>query len=133
MLKQTQEHTLLVWALAFFLVENVDESNLESNFTSTVLQTALNQLSQTNVTSIQNAVLKVRQEQFLQCRFCSVYFQGLERILIVKKGLSIALDKQVLNVALEKLKNNNSNIALPGLQLLLSYTYTGMHFFLRSL
>lgn len=60
-LKQTQEHTLLVWALVFFLVENIDESNLEANFTSTVLQTALNQLLQTNITSIHNAVLKVKQ------------------------------------------------------------------------
>lgn len=58
---QTQEHTLLVWSLAFFLIENVDESHLGANFTTTVIQGALSQIAQNNTTSnkVHGAILKV--------------------------------------------------------------------------
>lgn len=59
-LKQTQEHTLLMWALAFYLIENIEEVHLEANFTDKVLQAALQQLLETDTTfCIHNAVLKV--------------------------------------------------------------------------
>lgn len=56
-----QEHTLLVWSLAFFLLENIDESHLSANFTATVLQGALTQIAQANTISntIHGAILKV--------------------------------------------------------------------------
>lgn len=108
-LKQSQEHTLLVWALAFYLIENLDETHFEQNFTEIILQAALSQLLDDDITFyIHNAILK-----------------GLERIVIVKKTIFDKLNKHILNLALEKIKNPNPNIALPGLQLLISYMYTG--------
>lgn len=60
-LKQTQEYTLLMWALAFYLMENIDEIHFELNFVESVLQAALNQLLDAETTThIHNAVLKVR-------------------------------------------------------------------------
>lgn len=109
-MKQTQEHTLLVWALAFYLIENIDEMHLEQNFTDGVLQAALCQLLDNDTTFyIHNAILK-----------------GLERIVITNKTIFNKLNKHILNLALEKIKNPNPNIALPGLQLLISYMYTGL-------
>lgn len=98
-----------MWALAFYLIENVEETHLEQNFTESILQAALNQLLDADTTFyIHSAVLK-----------------GLERILIVNKNIFSKLNKHVLNLALEKIKNPNPNVALPGLQLLVSYMYTG--------
>lgn len=108
-LKQTQEHTLLLWALAFYLVENIEEAHLDQNFTESVLQAALHQLLDGDTTFyIHSAILK-----------------GLERMVIVNKTTSYKFSKHILNLALEKIKNSNPNIALPGLQLLISYLYTG--------
>lgn len=108
-LKQTEEHTLLVWAIAFYLIENVEEANLEQNFIDNILQAAFEILLDADITFlIHNAILK-----------------GVERVLIVNKQIINKYNKHVLNLALEKIKNSNPNIALPGLQLLMSYLYTG--------
>lgn len=49
-----------MWALAFYLIENIDEIHLEANFIESVLQAALQQLLEVDTTFyIHNAVLKV--------------------------------------------------------------------------
>lgn len=96
-----------MWALAFYLIENIEEVHLEANFSENVLQAALQQLLETDTTfCIHNAVLK-----------------GLERILIVNTNIFHKINKHVLNLALEKIKSANPNVALPGVQLLASYMY----------
>lgn len=51
---------MLVWALAFYLIENIEETHLEAGLAENVLQAALNQLLDLDtVFSIHNAILKV--------------------------------------------------------------------------
>lgn len=50
-------------------------------------------------------------------------FKGLERVLIIKNNIFNKINKHVLNLALEKIKSPNPNVALPGVQLLVSYMY----------
>lgn len=95
-----------MWAMAFFLLENVEEQITDTDIAPSVLQVALNLLSQHSIPlAIHNSLM-----------------QGLER-LIVKKCISGKVMDQITNIALEKLKNNNPNYALPGLQLLLTCMY----------
>lgn len=53
-------------------------------------------------------------------------FQGLERLLIIKKTSMIEpYGKQYLKLALDKMKSDNPTVAIMATQLLLSYLYTG--------
>lgn len=53
-------------------------------------------------------------------------FQGLERLLILKKTTVIdSYGKLYLKLVLEKLKSDNPTVAIMATQLLISYLYTG--------
>ncbi|KAJ8959892.1 hypothetical protein NQ318_011628 [Aromia moschata] len=82
-LKKSQEHSVLVWSLAFYLMENVDEVNMEQ-------------------------------------KLC-----GVTEIIDCKKSLLIEkVGKQILKLALDKMRCDNPTTAILGMQLLLSYMYT---------
>lgn len=116
-LKKSQEHTTLVWSLALYLVENVEEIHMEHSFVTTVLNTAFNTLQSKVATWLHNIVMK-----------------GLERLLIIKKSLLLEnFGKSFLKLALEKMKSNNPTVAILGTQFLLSYMYTDCVNYLQSI
>ncbi|CAH1990108.1 unnamed protein product [Acanthoscelides obtectus] len=106
-LKKSQEHSSLVWSLAFYLLENVDERNLDQNFVATTISTAFSILAGSS-DLLHVAIIK-----------------GLERLLVVKSTNYLEkFGKQYSKLALEMMKHDNPSIALLGTQLLLSYMYT---------
>ncbi|XP_008191527.2 huntingtin [Tribolium castaneum] len=107
-LKRSQEHTILVWTLGFFIVENIEETHLESNFISNVLSTAF------------TVLLQQKPPNNLQI----ILMKALERLVIFKPTLTKGISKQIMSLALEKTKTENPNVSILGLQLLLSYMYT---------
>ncbi|KAJ8928269.1 hypothetical protein NQ314_019220 [Rhamnusium bicolor] len=111
-LKKSQEHSSLVWSLSFYLIENVEEVHMEQNFVMNTLTTAFTFLNVRSTNPLYHAIIK-----------------GLERLLLVKKSLIIEkFGKQVLKLALDKMKCDNPTVAILGTQLLLSYMYTGYVF-----
>lgn len=59
-LYRSQEHTMLVWSLAFYLMENVDEVHMESNFVISTLQVAIVQVQKKAIDYVDKCVIKVR-------------------------------------------------------------------------
>ncbi|RZC38340.1 huntingtin-like [Asbolus verrucosus] len=106
-LKSSQEHTVLVWTLAFFLIENVDEPHLESSFVTNSLNVAFTMLLQQKLTITLQTVL----------------MKAIERLVIFKKSITRSMGKQIMNLALMKIKNENPYISILGMQLLLTYMY----------
>nr|CAI5834822.1 unnamed protein product [Callosobruchus analis] len=107
-LKKSQEHSSLVWSLAFYLLENVEDKNLDQNFVDGTIATAFNVLAEKSSDLLHTAITK-----------------GLERLLVVKSTNYLEkFGKQYLKLALEMMKHDNPSIALLGTQLLLSYMYT---------
>jgi huntingtin len=107
-LKRSQEHTVLVWTLGFFLIENVDEAHLDPSFVSSTLHVAFTVLLQQKPTNTLQLVL----------------MKALERLIIFKKSVAKNNGKQIMNLALEKIKSENPYISILGMQLLLTYMYT---------
>ncbi|CAG9862370.1 unnamed protein product [Phyllotreta striolata] len=106
-LRKSQEHISLVWSLAFYLVENIDEIHMEQNFVTTVLSTAFSNLKSKNPSW-----------------FHAILMKGLERLLIIKKNVLLeSFGKQYLKLALDKMKSDNPTVSILGTQLLLSYMY----------
>lgn len=59
-LQQSEEHTLLVWALVFYVIENVDVPHIEEHFVNTVFTTLLTTLCAPDInTSILLPLIKV--------------------------------------------------------------------------
>uniref|UniRef100_A0A6P7F8J4 Huntingtin-like n=1 Tax=Diabrotica virgifera virgifera TaxID=50390 RepID=A0A6P7F8J4_DIAVI len=115
-LKKSQEHTSLVWSLAFYLVENVEEIHMEQSFVTNVMTTAFTTLQGRVATWLHTIIIK-----------------GLERLLIIKKSLIIEqFGKQFLKLALNKMKSDNPTVAILGTQFLLSYLYTDCVNYLQS-
>ncbi|CAG9829715.1 unnamed protein product [Diabrotica balteata] len=115
-LKKSQEHTSLVWSLAFYLVENVEEIHMEQSFVTNVMTTAFTTLQGRIATWLHTIIIK-----------------GLERLLIIKKSLIIEqFGKQFLKLALNKMKSDNPTVAILGTQFLLSYLYTDCVNYLQS-
>ncbi|KAJ8914559.1 hypothetical protein NQ315_010023 [Exocentrus adspersus] len=107
-LGKSQEHSLLLWALAFYLVENIDDVHMEQNFVNNTLTAAFNILNTKSTNALHNAIMK-----------------GLERLVILKKSqLLEKYGKQILKLALNKTRCDNPVVAISGTQLLLSYMYT---------
>ncbi|CAH0556043.1 unnamed protein product [Brassicogethes aeneus] len=104
---KSQDHSHLVWSIAFYLIENIDESHMESNFVMNTLQTAFLVLQEQKNSKIYNSIIK-----------------GLERLIIVKKDLIQKIGKQILNLALENMKHDNTTKSFLGTQLLITYMYT---------
>ncbi|XP_056637539.1 huntingtin [Diorhabda sublineata] len=116
-LKKSQEHTTLVWSLALYLVENVEEIHMEDGFVSTVLNTAFSILQNKMATWLHNIIMK-----------------GLERLLIIKKSVLLEnFGKPFLKLALDKMKSDNPTVAILGTQFLLSYMYTDCVNYLQSI
>jgi huntingtin len=107
-LKRSQEHTVLVWTLGFFLIENIDEAHLDPSFVSSTLHVAFTVLLQQKPTNTLQLVL----------------MKALERLIIFKKSVAKNNGKQIMNLALEKIKSENPYISILGMQLLLTYMYT---------
>jgi hypothetical protein len=64
-LKRSQEHTVLVWTLGFFLIENVDEAHLDPTFVSSTLHVAFTVLLQQKPTNtLQLVLMKVNNTTF---------------------------------------------------------------------
>ncbi|XP_018571399.1 huntingtin [Anoplophora glabripennis] len=107
-LRKSQEHSMLLWALAFYLVENIDEVHMEQNFVSNTLASAFNVLGSKITNQLHYSIVK-----------------GIERLVIVKKSQILEkFGKQILKLALDKMKCDNPTVAILGTQLLLSYMYT---------
>uniref|UniRef100_A0AAR5QD03 Huntingtin n=1 Tax=Dendroctonus ponderosae TaxID=77166 RepID=A0AAR5QD03_DENPD len=106
-LQQSQEHTLLVWSLAFYLMENVDEAHLESNFVTSTLQAALARVRKKQVNYVDKCIIK-----------------ELEMMLIIKPMYMLeTVGKDLQKLALEKLKDEDTSISVLGIQLLVTYMY----------
>lgn len=86
MLKQTREYTLLVWSLAFFLIENIDSAHMESDFPSNVVQNAIGDLAQSTTVMAHNAILKVTIMITLGTNNLQPKFPGTRTCLDSEKG-----------------------------------------------
>lgn len=58
-LLQSQEHTLLVWSLAFYLMEHIEEAHMEANFVTSTLQAALSRGRKKQVNYVDRCIIKV--------------------------------------------------------------------------
>lgn len=105
MLTQSLEHTLLVWAIAFYLIENIEQSYFNPEFITTVIQAAISYISHQKVNAGHVAVLK-----------------GLER-LVIKRSISERLCNQLVKLSLDVMKNGQLTLTIPAFQLLLSCMY----------
>lgn len=66
-LMQSTEHTMLTWALAFYIIENVDESHVEANFVTTTLQTAFARVQGKKVVDcVDKSIIKVNSNSRLK-------------------------------------------------------------------
>ncbi|CAH1155948.1 unnamed protein product [Phaedon cochleariae] len=107
-LKKSQEHSNLVWSLAFYLIENIEEIHMEQNFVANTLNTAFSSLKENSNTYLHNRLTK-----------------NLERLFITKKSIMMEhFSKPFLKLALEKMRSDNPVTALLGTQLLITYMYT---------
>uniref|UniRef100_A0A1Y1K0T3 Huntingtin n=1 Tax=Photinus pyralis TaxID=7054 RepID=A0A1Y1K0T3_PHOPY len=102
---QSLEHTLLVWALAFYLIENIEQSYFNPEFIMTVIQAAISYISHQKVNAGHVAILK-----------------GLER-LVLKRSISERLCSQLVKLSLDVMKNGRLSLTIPAFQLLLTCMY----------
>ncbi|XP_050315238.1 huntingtin-like [Anthonomus grandis grandis] len=106
-LKKSQEHALVLWSLAFYILENVDEHHVESNFVANTLQLALHKVQKTSMSCIDKCILK-----------------GLERLLLIRPMYTLEkIGKSLQKLALEKMRDENPSISILGFQLLVTYMY----------
>ncbi|XP_017781525.1 PREDICTED: huntingtin [Nicrophorus vespilloides] len=105
-LNQSQNHTLLVWSLAFYLIENIDFPLLDAEFVNNVLSNVLALLY--DAKTVKNIYIPL--------------LKGLER-LIISKRLPKKNTGMIMQLALDKLKNANPVVALPAAQLLFTSMY----------
>ncbi|KAL3269436.1 hypothetical protein HHI36_008506 [Cryptolaemus montrouzieri] len=105
---QSQQHTQLIWSVAFYIIENVEEVHIESSFIENVLSGAISCLSET----------KKRITEY-KC-----IMKGLQRLIVLKKNLMMKIGKQVVKLSMDGLKNENPLIAILSLQMLFTYMYT---------
>ncbi|KAK7793413.1 hypothetical protein R5R35_014313 [Gryllus longicercus] len=104
----SEEHTLLLWALIFFVLEaQAEEHGPETEGNQAILHTVLNSATAPNLLWSTHVTL----------------LQGLERLVAVRAvGSQVA--EQVSQLAVEKLRDSNPARSLPALQLLLTCMYT---------
>ncbi|XP_066998979.2 huntingtin [Anabrus simplex] len=106
----SEEHQLVMWALVFYLLENVEEQMTETDVAPAVLQLVLSLATSHNLpASVHLALL-----------------QGFER-LVVTRSVGGKVGEQVTKLAVERLKHPNPGMSLPALQLLLSCMYIGKY------
>ncbi|XP_030750206.1 huntingtin isoform X2 [Sitophilus oryzae] len=103
-LKKCQEHTMLVWSLTFYLIENIEEVHMEANFVVNTMNSAL--------TAIQNKSVGNRVQTEI--------IKSLERLLLIKPD---KFGKNIQKLALEKMRDENPSITILGIQLLITYMY----------
>lgn len=48
--------------MAFYLIENIEESNFSTDFIPLVVQAAITQVAQQKISAVQNAILKVSEK-----------------------------------------------------------------------
>ncbi|KAF5303786.1 hypothetical protein FQR65_LT08121 [Abscondita terminalis] len=101
----TLEHNLLVWAIGFYLIENIDQSCFAPSFVPHVIHSAITYISQQKVNSGHIAVLK-----------------GLER-LVIKKSIPEKLCNQLVKLSLDLMKYGPPTLTIPSFQMLLSCMY----------
>ncbi|XP_066154208.1 huntingtin [Euwallacea fornicatus] len=107
-LMQSTEHMMLVWALAFYLMENVEETHMEANFVTTTLHTALKKVLTGKCTDYGDKCI----------------IKGLERLLLMKPLYILEkFGKNLQKLALEKMKDDNPFVSILGVQLLVTYMY----------
>ncbi|KAL1498155.1 hypothetical protein ABEB36_008999 [Hypothenemus hampei] len=104
---QSQEHAMLLWSLAFYLIENVDELHMEPNFVTNILQTALIHVQKRLNDYISKSIVK-----------------ALERILVVKPRYMLEkVGKNIERLALDQMRDENPSVSILGVQLLITYMY----------
>ncbi|XP_060528068.1 huntingtin [Cylas formicarius] len=107
-LKKSLEHTLLVWSVAFFIIENVEESHVESNFFDSTLQKVFEALKSNEERNIGTHLIK-----------------GLERLMLTRQKLILdKIGKQIYKLALETMKVDDPSTSILGIQLMVTYMYT---------
>ncbi|XP_076265784.1 huntingtin isoform X2 [Rhynchophorus ferrugineus] len=107
-LRGCQEHTLLVWSVAFYLIENVDDIHMEKNFVINMLQSAFTMLK--NKMASDDLEVEI--------------IKSLERLLLVRPMYILErFGKSIQKLALEKLKDENPLDSILGVQLLITYMY----------
>ncbi|GJQ87772.1 hypothetical protein Trydic_g18631, partial [Trypoxylus dichotomus] len=105
---ENQEHDLTVWALTFFIVENVHEGHLPFGFVDSAIVSLISSLKRSNRTTMD---------------VYSSLMKALERV-IIKRCVSADLREQILKFAIEKTKENHAIRSLLGVQLMISCMYT---------
>ncbi|KAF5273906.1 hypothetical protein FQA39_LY01021 [Lamprigera yunnana] len=102
---QSLEHNLLVWAIAFYVIENIEQSYFSAEFVPNVVQSAITYISQHKVNTGHIAILK-----------------GLER-LVIKRSISEKICTQLSKLSLDLIKNAQTSLTIPAFQMLLSCMY----------
>ncbi|KAK9879932.1 hypothetical protein WA026_008441 [Henosepilachna vigintioctopunctata] len=104
---QYQEHNLLVWAVAFYIIENIHIDHVESSFLDNVLNAAIYVLSESN---------KNRDEY--RC-----VMKGLQRLIVIKRNILEKIEKRIIKICLDGLRSENPMIAMYSMLLLSTQMY----------
>ncbi|XP_033353075.1 huntingtin isoform X1 [Bombus vosnesenskii] len=105
-LRQSEEHQGVMWALVFFLLEHAEDTPPDTEAPA-VLELVLNLLTSQNIS----------------CSLHQTLLQGLERLVATKSVIG-KVAEQIVKVAIDRLKQPSPMLSLPALQLLLTCMYT---------
>ncbi|XP_045472991.1 huntingtin [Harmonia axyridis] len=103
----SQEHTLSMWTIAFYLIENVEEQHLGYGFVDEVVSCAISVLSKPKIDIVEYKFI----------------MQKLQRSITVRKTILEMFGKKIVKLALEGLKSSSSYVAVTSIQLLFTYMY----------
>ncbi|XP_046383294.1 huntingtin isoform X2 [Ischnura elegans] len=156
-LEHNEEHTLLLWALIFFLLESLDEGREEiipllssQPSASThnpdgregaaslppVLRLALSMLSHVASTPASSPTSygpfnpfssSQSRSHAITLRIYLALMQGLERLIVSGCPVGVRVRMSAASLAAELLRHTSPVVALPALQLLLSCMYMGLN------
>ncbi|KAG8226332.1 hypothetical protein J437_LFUL009909 [Ladona fulva] len=155
-LEPNEEHTLVLWALVFFLLKSIEEgreeavplfsshpSSASSNLNGRegasslppILRLALSILSQVSSTAVSSptsygpfsAFAPLSSKPFpVTHRIYLALMHGLERLVVSGCPVGLKVRRSAASLAGELLKHSSPVVALPALQLLLSCMYIGL-------
>ncbi|XP_044753476.1 huntingtin isoform X2 [Coccinella septempunctata] len=104
---QSQEHTLAMWSVAFYIIENIDETHLGPGFVEDAVSHAISVVSKSTTGIVEYKFV----------------MQKLQRLIAQRRNILENFGKKIVKVAFDGLKSSNSFIAVTSIQLLFTYMY----------
>ncbi|KAK9679360.1 Huntingtin protein region [Popillia japonica] len=113
---------ITVWALKFYIIENIHDNQLPSGFVNTTIQSLLPDLKVVGI--VGGTSTRTTTTTPVNYTLHSSLMKAMER-LVLKRRLPTNLREQTLNLALHNIKNGNTLQSFLAIQLMITCMYIG--------